>query len=83
MLSELVDRGWVMVDPPETTDAPSAVARHNGDQIKAGFKIDTIEDSESEMHTVYRSGKYDLEVKIDFDIGRGQVRVMEADGYED
>ena len=44
--------------------------------------LDIIEDTEDSIHTKYRSGRYDLEVKVDFDIGRGQVKVTEADGYD-
>lgn len=83
MLSELEGRGWLMVDPPAVGDPASAVARFNGQPIKAGFRLETVEDTDSVMHTVHRSGKYDLEVKIDFEIGRGQVRVKRAEGYED
>lgn len=62
-------------------DGESVVARHDGEPIKAGFLMDRVKDTESEVHFKYRSGKYDLDVKIDFDIGRGQVRVEEAEGY--
>lgn len=71
-----------MVEPPEPQDGESVVARFDGEPIKAGFLMDIIEESETTFHSLYRSGQYDLEVKIDFEIGRGQVRVMEAEGYE-
>lgn len=71
-----------MVEPPREDDEASVVARYNGRPIKAGFRTEIIEDSETTIHTVYRSGKFDLELKIDFEIGRGQVKVQEADGYD-
>lgn len=80
-LSNLSGNGWTPVDPPERMDEESVVARLNGEPIKAGFLIDRVKDCQSEAHYRYRSGQYDLDVKIDFDIGRGQVRVQEAEGY--
>lgn len=81
MLSELVGRGWVMVEPPTDEDGESTVARFNGEPIKSGFLLERIEDTADVIHTKYRSGKYDLEVKVDFEVGRGMVCVTEADGY--
>lgn len=81
MLSELAGRGWLMVEPPLDRDGESVVARYNGQPIKAGFLMERVEDSEQCTHLAYRSGRYDLEVKVDFEIGRGQVRVEEAEGY--
>lgn len=83
MLSKLSGDGWTPVRPPSARDESSVVGRYNGEPIKAGFKMETIEDSDSVMHTKYRSGQYDLEVKIDFEIGRGQVKVERASGYND
>ena len=82
MLSEIAGQGWKMVEPPLDRDEPSVVARYNGKPVKAGFLIDRLNDSDEEMHVKYRSGRYDLELKIDFTIGRGQVKVEEAPGYE-
>jgi hypothetical protein len=82
MLSELVDSGWVVVNPPEPSDGDSVVARCDGEPIKAGFLMDVKRDTEDTFHSMYRSGSYNLEVKIDFDIGRGQVKVEQAEGYE-
>ena len=82
VFSELVGRGWVIVEPPLPEDGESTVARFNGEPIKSGFLLDRIEDSDDTIHMKYRSGKYDLEVKVDFDIGRGQARVKRAEGYE-
>lgn len=81
MLGELSGEGWVFVDPPARHDAESVVARHKGEPIKAGFLMEKVEDAESAFHARYRSGQYNLDVKIDFDIGRGQIKVEEADGY--
>jgi len=82
MLNELEGNGWTMVEPPLERDGESVIARFNGEPVKAGFLMDVIEENDSTFHSQYRSGKYNLEVKIDFDIGRGQVRVEEADGYD-
>jgi len=81
MLGTLAGKGWTMVEPPERHDSDSVVARFDGEPVKAGFMTDVIEENESTFHSKYRSGQYDLEVKIDFDIGRGQIRVTEAPGY--
>lgn len=72
-----------MVEPPLARDGESVVARCNGETVKAGFLMDVIEEDDTLFHAQYRSGRYDLEVKIDFDIGRGQVKVTEAPGYLD
>lgn len=82
MLGKLEGNGWTMVEPPLERDSESVVARWNGEPVKAGFLMDVIEENQTTFHSLYRSGRYDLEVKIDFEIGRGQVRVEEADGYE-
>lgn len=81
-LSDLVGRGWVSVEPPLQRDEDSVVARHNGRPIRAGFLMERVADNEHEAHFKYRSGRYDLEVKIDFEIARGQARVQEAEGYD-
>lgn len=80
-LEQLSGEGWKPVEPPHAGDPPSCIGRYDGEQVKAGVRTETITDTESEMHYKYRSGQYDLEVKIDFEIGRGQVRVSEANGY--
>lgn len=82
MLGDLSGRGWVVVQPPRSTDGESVVARLDGEPIKAGFLLDVIREDDSVFHASYRSGRYDLEVKVDFDAARGQVRVSEADGYD-
>jgi hypothetical protein len=83
MLGKLEGNGWTMVEPPLERDSESVVARWNGEPVKAGFLMDVIEESQTTFHSLYRSGRYDLEVKIDFEIGRGQVRVEEAEGYDE
>lgn len=83
MLQELEGAGWTMVEPPRDGDSESVIARHNGEPVKKGFLMNVIEDTRSTFHSQYRSGRYDLEVKIDFDIGRGRVRVERAEGYDD
>lgn len=82
MLGELAGKGWTVVDPPAPQDGESVVARLDGEPIKAGFLTERIKDNESEFHSRYRTGSFDLDVKIDFSIGRGQIKVEEADGYD-
>lgn len=83
MLSELSGEGWKSVRPPMPDDDMSVIGRYDGEPIKAGFQIEMIEDSDNFIHTKHRSGQYDLEVKVDFEIGRGQVRVERAEGYNE
>jgi hypothetical protein len=83
MLSELEGRGWVVAEPPEPMDDESVIARVDGEKIRRGLRVETIEDRDDLIHERYRTGKFDLDVKVDFDIGRGQVKVERADGYED
>lgn len=82
MLDELAGKGWTVVEPPEGGDGESVVARYQGEPVKAGFLMDRVKDTDEEIHFRYRSGRYDLDVKIDFEVGRGQVKVEEADGYD-
>lgn len=80
-MEELCGEGWTVVEPPEPHDSASTIGRYRGEPIKAGVMIDELQDSEDVAHLLYRSGQYDLEVKLDFEIGRGMVRVTRADGY--
>lgn len=82
MLKELDGDGWRVVEPPLESDDENVVARLDGEPIKAGFLMDIIEEDDTLFHAKYRSGQYNLEVRIEFTIGRGQVKVEEADGYE-
>lgn len=81
-LGELSGDGWTLAEPPLPGDDESVVARIDGEPIKAGFLMEKLSDTREEFHARYRSGKYDLDVKVDFDVGRGMVRVTEAEGYE-
>lgn len=81
-LEELAGEGWVLVDPPARRDGESVIARHDGEPIKAGVLTDKIQDSEYEVHRKYRSGCYDVEIKVDFEIGRGRLHVERAEGYD-
>lgn len=83
MLSELCGKGWTFIEPPGPADEASVIGRHKGEPIKAGVRTEKVKDTAETMHYRYRSGQYDLDVKIDFDIGRGQVKVEEAPGYSD
>ena len=82
MLSELAGSGWRMAEPPHPVDSESVVARVEGEPIKAGFLTERVEDNEEMLHVKYRTGQYDLEVKVDFLSGNGSIRVEEAEGYE-
>ena len=82
-LNQLNGSGWTDVQPPKLDDGNSVIARFNGEPIKAGFKVETLEESDSVIHEKFRTGCYDLEVKL-FQGARqvsGQVKVEEADGY--
>lgn len=81
MLKELAGSGWVLVDPPLDRDPSSVIARYKGEPIKAGFTMEEDE-AEDELYFKFRSGRYDMELKVDFNVGHGQLRVNEADGYE-
>jgi hypothetical protein len=81
MLKELEGSGWTVVEPPLERDGESVIARCNDEKIKAGFLMEVKEETDSLFHAQYRSGCYDLDVKIDFDIGRGLVKVNKAEGY--
>jgi hypothetical protein len=80
-LKELCGEGWTLVEPPLPRDSESVVARHHGEPVKAGFLTESVADSKELFHARYRSGQYDLDLKIDFDIGRGQLKVERAPGY--
>ena len=81
MLQEIAGNGWTVIEPPAEKDEPSVVGRYNNQPIKAGILMEKLVDARDELHYRYRSGRYDLDVKIDFDIGRGMVRVERAAGY--
>jgi hypothetical protein len=80
MLEELVGKGWVLVRPPLDRDEESVVARYRGEKIKAGFVIEE-RNGDDEVYVKFRSGQYDLEVKIDFLARQGELRVSKAPGY--
>lgn len=83
MMSELCGKGWTVVDPPKPYDEDSVIARYNGEPIRAGVLMEDVEDSEDVSHLRFRSGSYDVSVKLDLTIGRGQVKVEQAEGYDD
>ena len=81
MLQQLEGRGWVQASPPLDVDENSVIARHKGRPIKAGFTMEERE-GDGEMYCKFRSGKYDVELKLDLAVGQGQLRVEEASGYD-
>jgi len=84
ILQDLCKKGWVAVNPPTDADEVSVICRYNGDPIKAGFESERIEDSSERLHTKYRTGMYDVELKIESTGGSalGQLHVERADGYQ-
>jgi len=82
MLRELDGEGWVMVDPPSSEDEHTVVARYANEPIRAGVLTEKVTDEPDVLHYKYRTGCYDLDVKVDFDIGRGLVKVERAEGYK-
>ena len=82
MLSDLCERGWVVAQPPREEDDSSVIARVQGEPVKAGFKIETVKNDDQIVHERFRSGQYDVSLKIDYMIGRSQLRVDRAEGYD-
>jgi hypothetical protein len=83
MIDNLTGNGWATVEPPEPNDEPSVIARYKGEPIKGGVLMETIEDSPDLIHSRYRTGPYNIDVKVDFEIGRGQARIEKVDSYVD
>jgi len=86
-LKELAGRGWIQAEPPRFDDEESVVALVNGEPVRAGFERteSPLEDTPSRIHRAFRSGRYDLEVRLETtsDMAmEGFVRVERADGYE-
>lgn len=82
MLSTLEGEGWTLVQAPRKDDESNVIGRYDGEPIKTGVMIEKVKQTEFEERTVFRSGKYNLEVWLDFDIGRARVQVERAEGYE-
>lgn len=82
MIDKLTGNGWAFVEPPEQTDEASVLARYQGEPIKGGVLIEQIEDEPYLIHSRYRTGPYNVEIKVDFEIGRGQARIEKVDSYE-
>ena len=82
MLSKLAGQGWTLAEPPLESDEESVVARVKGEPIRSGFLTERVKDTENSLHVKYRTGRYDLELKVDAVSGHGQVKVEEAEGYE-
>lgn len=81
-LAELSGKGWVLAEPPKVDDSENIVARYRGTEIGAGFKLDESL-NRSEEYMKFRSGEYDVEVKFHFDVCRAELRVTEAEGYDE
>lgn len=85
-LKQLAGRGWIRAEPPSIDAKESVVAVVDGTEIKAGFerKDSPIVDSPQRIHRLFRSGQYDLEVRLETtsDMAmEGFVKVERADGY--
>ena len=81
MIKDLSGKGWFQVAPPRSSDDENVIARYDGEPINSGFLIDKYTDTMEMFHGLYRSGRYDIELKVDFDIGRARMQIEEADGY--
>jgi len=87
-LKELAGRGWIPAEPPMIDHEPSVVAMVDGQPIRAGFerKNSPIVNTRTEIHRKFRTGQYDLDVRIETPDGEivaaGYIKVERADGYE-
>lgn len=87
-LKALEGKGWVKAEPPGLESEPSVIAEVDGEEIKAGFerKDSPIEESKTCIHRKFRTGCYDVEVKITSGDGEvvmeGYIKVDRAEGYE-
>jgi len=86
-LKSLSGKGWVQAEPPSLEAEPSVVAEVDGEPVRAGFerKDSPIEESRECVHRKFRTGRYDVEVKIVSGDGEvvlsGYIKVEEAPGY--
>jgi len=80
-LAQLSGEGWTFVEPPARLDDETVLGRYEGEPIKGGVLVEKIADEPDLIHSLYRTGPYDVEVKVDFGIGRGQVKIEQAEGY--
>lgn len=81
MLSELEGRGWLLAELPTRTDSETVLARYDGEQINAGL-IRKEREVHSDSYYLARSGKFDVHVKQHWDIGKAQIQVERAEGYD-
>ena len=83
LLNELAGAGWRAVQPPHSVDDENVIARWKGEPIKAGFETKTVEESESVFHKKFRTGCYDMELRLYSTphLASGEIKVEEADGY--
>lgn len=87
-LSKLAGQGWLDADPPALESSESVLAEVDGVEVAVGFerKDSPVVDTPAEIHRVFRSGRFDVEIRVQTGDGEiatgGQVRVSEASGYE-
>lgn len=82
-LKNICGAGWQTVQPPLPVDESSVIARCNGQPIRAGFEVETLEDTENVMHKKFRTGCYDIELRLysGARTASGELKVERADGY--
>lgn len=80
-LKTLEGKGWMIVEPPREDDPSNVIARYDGEPIRAGLLRERITDTDEMFEACYRSGPFDVRIKVDFSIGVGQIRVDRAEGY--
>jgi len=83
LLNELAGAGWKNVQAPHSVDDESVIARWQGEPIKAGFETETVEESDAVFHKKFRTGCYDMELRLYSTphSASGEIKVEEADGY--
>lgn len=87
VLNEIAGDGWVEADPPSLDADSSVVAVVDGEPVKMGTTATTIREDKSCVHRRFRTGPYDVDVKIESADGQialaGHVKVEYVDDYNE
>lgn len=87
VLGEIAGDGWVEADPPPLDADESVVALVDGETVKMGTTATTIREDRSCVHRRFRTGPYDVDVKIESADGEialgGYVKVEHVDDYDE